>query len=242
MGTTYWQPIADARSIRLHGQLDRRLRAATTRLAADPVFDDSFVLQDVARQPGYRRQFEEWAGDVSGRYIGTLAACAAFTGEQYPRLHAVAQTVARFQRPTGLVGSDLGLDGVDYQVVWGQGRLLAGQLDYHAAFPSDVVLQCTRRLGDYYARSVPTWSSPDARAHHDFHYYTQAIEGLVGLHHATRQESYLATAHAMGMLCLRPDGGIGVGDTHQHSHALLQTLLGLLDLHHDPSTCYRLMA
>jgi len=230
LGTTIWQTIADARGITLHGQLDRRLRDATTRLAADPVFDETFVLQDVAREPGYRRQFEEWAGDVSGRYIGTLAACAAFTGEQYPRMHAVAHAIPRFQRPTGLVGSDLALDAVDLRVIWGQGRLLAGLLDYHAAFPSEVVLECARRLGDYYTRSGATWSSAESRAHRDFHYYTQAIEGLVALYHATHQESYLATAHTMGILGA-PHGAIEVGVTEQHSHGFMLTMLGLLELH-----------
>ncbi len=222
-----WHTIADARCITLSGQLERRLRAAATRLAADPVFDETFVLQDVAREPGYRRQFEEWAGDISGRYIGALAACKSYTGEQCPRLHAVAQAIPRFQRPTGLVGSDLPVDAVNFQVIWGQGRLLIGLLEYHAGFPSAAVLECARRLGDYYARSGPTWASAEAREHRDFNYYTQAVEGLVAVYQATHEEAYLATAHRMGMLCLQPRGE----STDRHSHAYLSTLLGLLDLH-----------
>jgi hypothetical protein len=221
--------IANIRSIRLEGQLDRRLRHAVTRLANDHVFDETFVLQDLARTAAYHRQFEEWAGDLSGRYIGTLAACAAYTGEQYPRLHRVARAIPRFQRPTGLMGTDQPLDTVDFRVIWGQGRLLAGLVDYHVVFPSDDILACARKLGDAYARSAPTWSAPETRAHPDFVYYTQAIGGLVALSHLTGQESQLATAQAMGLLWLRSSAerpGIG-----QHSHGLLQTLLGLLDLY-----------
>ena len=112
----------------LLGQLDWRLRAAAARVAGDPVFDEAFVLQDLVRAPGYRRQFEEWAGDISGRYVGALAACAPYTGEEYPRLHAVARAIPRMQRPTGLVGSDLEIETVNFPVIWGQGRLLAGLL------------------------------------------------------------------------------------------------------------------
>jgi hypothetical protein len=226
-----WQTLADAHPIKLHGQLGRRMRDAATRLTNEPVFDETFVLQDVAHKPGYRRQFEEWAGDVSGRYIGALASYAVYAGEPDPRLHALARAIPRFQRPTGLVGSDLLLGAVDFQVIWGQGRLLAGLLDYHAVFPAEAVLQCARRLGDYYVHSGPTWFSSAARSHRDFHYYTQAIEGLVALYRATHQEAYLVTAHAIGMLCARSADGVGLGVADQHSHALLLTLLGLLDLH-----------
>ena len=226
---------ADDRQRTFHqeGQLDRRLRHAVARLADDHVFDETFVLQDLARTADYNRQFEEWAGDLSGRYIGTLAACAAYTGEQYPRLHRVARAIPGFQRPTGLVGTDQPLDIVDFRVIWGQGRLLAGLIDYHLVFPLDDVLACARHLGDSYARSAPTWSAPKTRAHPDFAYYTQAIEGLVGLYRATGQESQLASAHAMGMLWL--SSSAERADTGQHSHGFLLTLLGLLDLYETTS-------
>ncbi len=223
------QTLADARHIKLEGQLDRRLRHAVARVANDDVFDETFVLQDVAPTPDYHRQFEEFAGDLSGRYIGALAACAAYTGEQYARLHRVAQAIPHFQRPTGLVGSDQALDAVDFPVIWGQGRLLAGLIDYHAVFPSDEILACARRLGDYYARSTPFWSATETRAHQDFSYYTQGIEGLVGLYRTTGQVSHLATAHAMGMLWLEHSADRPI--SNQHSHGLLLTLLGLLDLY-----------
>jgi DUF1680 family protein len=222
-----WETIGDGGGVALLGQLDWRLRAAAARVAADPVFDETFVLQDLAHVPGYRRQFEEWAGDLSGRYIGALAACAPYTGEEYPRLHAVARAIPHLQRPTGLVGSDLEIDTVNFPVIWGQGRLLAGLLEYHAAFPTSEVLECARRLGDFYVRSEHTWSSAEARDHHDFHYYTQAIEGLVALHHATREEAYLATARRIGRMSQQSIGDVA----DQHSHAYLLTLLGLLDLY-----------
>jgi hypothetical protein len=223
------QTLANAQHISLHGQLDRRLRHAVGRLATDQIFDETFVLQDVARTPGYRRQFEEYAGDLSGRYVGALAACAAYTGEQYPRLHRVAHAIPRFQRPTGLIGSDQPLDMVDFRVIWGQGRLLSGLMDYHAIFPSADLLACARHLGNYYARSGLAWSATETRAHRDFSYYTQGIEGLVALHKATGQASYLATAQAMSMLWMRRSAAHPITD--QHSHGLLLTLLGLLDLH-----------
>lgn len=226
------QTIANARYIQLEGQLDRRLRHAAARLADDDVFDETFVLQDLARTADYNRQFEEWAGDLSGRYIGTLAACAAYTGEQYARLHRVARVMPRFQRPTGLVGTDQPLDVIDFRVIWGQGRLLAGLIDYHSVFPSDDVLTCARHLGDYYARSARSWSATETRGR-DFAYYTQGIEGLVALYRATGQESQLATAHAMGMLWLEPCAERAV--TGQHSHGFLLTLLGLLDLYETTS-------
>jgi Beta-L-arabinofuranosidase, GH127 middle domain/Beta-L-arabinofuranosidase, GH127 catalytic domain len=221
--------LTNARSIKLDGQLDLRMRHAIDRLAADRIFDETFVLQDIARAPNYHRQFEDWAGDLSGRYVGALAASAAYTGEHYPRLHDVAHSIPLFQRPSGLVGSYQPLDAIDFRVIWGQGRLLAGLMDYHAVFPSDDVLECARRLGDYYARSASAWSAEETRAQREYSYYTQGIEGLVALFRATGQETYLAQAQAMGRLSLEPQ--VSRADTPRHSHGLLLTLLGLLDLH-----------
>ena len=221
--------LASPRSIKIDSQLERRLRHALDRVAGDGIFDERFVLQDVARVPNYHRQFEEWAGDLSGRYIGAVAACAAYTGEEYARLHEIAHRIPAFQRPTGLVGSDHSLDVVDFSVIWGQGRLLAGLMDYHAVYPSDDVFACARRLGDYYVRTEQTWASSDIRSRRDFPYYTQGVAGLVSLYRSSGVEAYLATAQAMAMLWV--DEAADHGIDGRHSHAVLSTLLGLLDVY-----------
>jgi DUF1680 family protein len=221
--------LASPRSIKVDGQLDRRLRHALDRVASDRIFDERFVLQDVARVSNYHRQFEEWAGDLSGRYIGAVAAGAAYAGDEYPLLHEIARRIPVFQRPTGLVGSDQSLDVVDFSVIWGQGRLLAGLLDYHAVYPSDGVFACARRLGDYYVRAAPTWARNDVRAQRDFPYYTQGIGGLVALYRSAGAEAYLAISQSMAMLWLEANADRGLDG--RHSHAVLSTLLGLLDVY-----------
>jgi hypothetical protein len=54
------QVLPDGRQIKATGEVDRRLRLGLRRVLADPSIDRDFVLEDVARRPGYERQFEEW--------------------------------------------------------------------------------------------------------------------------------------------------------------------------------------
>ena len=221
------QQIVDPGHVSVSGQLDRRLRLAGLRLSRSAPFNQAFVLQDVARAPGFHRQFEEWAGDLSGRYIGALAAYARYSGDQPELLHSVAHAIPGYQRATGLVGSDLPAEHVDYPVIWGQGRLLSGLLEYHSCFPSDAILACAGRLGDYYAANLAQWRDPNTRAQTDFPYYTQAIQPLVALYHATGRQTYLDTASEIGTVWRTSRAALGSG---QHSHATLLTLLGLLEL------------
>ncbi|MHB8624798.1 MAG: beta-L-arabinofuranosidase domain-containing protein [Aggregatilineales bacterium] len=232
--------IANGRQIKVHSQLDKRLRLALDRIVNDASFDDAFVLEDVARVPGYNRQFEDWSGDISGRYIGALALCSTYTGEGYPQMHRVAHAIPQFQRVTGLVGTDQAIDAIDFKVAWGQGRLLMGLLEYHAVYPDERIVQCAIDIGDYYVRSLPYWSEPEVRRQESFTCYSQGILSVVLLYRATRDPHYLETAIAMAALMPDDiDGADTARDTvtfeakGRHSHGYLSTLLGFLAVYEE---------
>src|SRR5438445_13704322 len=123
------QVLNDAAFIRATGPVDARLRQGVTRVVADPAFDRDFILEDVVRQPGYERQFEEWCGDISGRWVGLLAALISYTEERHPDLSTFVRRIAEVQRPDGRFGVDTPTDTLDYPMIWGHGRLLIGLLE-----------------------------------------------------------------------------------------------------------------
>lgn len=49
-----------------------------------PAYSQKFVLEDLRGEPG--RRFTNFSGDVSGRWIGALAACSAAFGDSFPYL------------------------------------------------------------------------------------------------------------------------------------------------------------
>lgn len=232
--------IPNGKLIRVHSQLDRRMRLAIARIIHDASFDDDFVLEDVARVPGYNRQFEDWSGDISGRYVGALALCSTYTGEDYAQMHRVAKRIPDFQRLTGLVGTDQPIDAIDFKVAWGQGRLLMGLLEYHAAFPDQRMLDCAIGIGNYYVDSLPYWSQPDVRRQESFTCYTQGLQSVVMLYRATRDKRYLDTASAIAdMISSDIDGSDAARDPitfeakGTHSHGYLSALLGMLALYEE---------
>ncbi len=233
------QIFADGRTVRARGELDRRLRLAISRIVLDESFDDAFILQDVAHVPDYNRDFEDWCGDISGRYVGALALSSTYTGEDYPQLHRVAQAIPRYQRPTGLIGTDRAEEELlDLKVAWGQGRLLLGLLEYHGVYPSEEILACAYRLGDYYVRTLPIWSEPGIRRNRHYPIYTSALEGLVALYQETLEERYLDAARRMAELV--PQDILGAdsyapsepfSSAMRQSHAYMSSLLGMLALY-----------
>ncbi|NLF00485.1 MAG: hypothetical protein GX601_05835 [Anaerolineales bacterium] len=214
-----------------------RLRLAIQRIVLDESFDDTFILEDIAHVPGYNRQFEDWCGDISGRYIGALALCSTYVDADYSQLHRVASAISQHQRPTGLIGTDQPEETVDLPVAWGQGRLLVGLLEYHSIFPSDELLACASRLGDYYIRTKHVWGEPALRRRRAYVCYTQALEGLVALYRATGRDEYLTVAqHIAGWVPNDVAGEESVssdtfGPTGRHSHGYMLSLIGMLALY-----------
>src|SRR5208282_4085420 len=106
-----------------------------------PAYTEEFLLADVRPTPG--RRFTEYSGDLSGRYIGALATAARVYGSSFPGLSGLVEQVVSLQKPDGYFGSGFHYAGPtdqDLALLWGNGRLLVGLLEYYRYKPSAAVL------------------------------------------------------------------------------------------------------
>jgi DUF1680 family protein len=196
-----------------------------------PVFTDDFVLADAV--PQHVRRFTEFSGDVSGRYIGALAVAEQFSGKNFPELDRVVGKLVKLQQPDGHFGDPFSTNEVvdgDMALLWGNGRLLIGLLEYNRCKPSPEVLACARRLGDCFINLGPRFNDPGIMQKYSgdqeavgYICWTQIIEGLVALNRATSDGRYLRLAEEIA------------ANTHripnQHSHGFVSSLRGILELY-----------
>lgn len=201
------------------------------RRGGPPVYTDDFVLADAV--PQHVRRFTEFSGDVSGRYIGALAVAGQFSGKDFPELDRLIGKLVKLQKADGHFGDPFSANEVansDMALLWGNGRLLIGLLEYHCAKPSPEVLACARRLGDCFVNLGPRFNAEAVREKYSgdqvavgYICWTQIIEGLVALNRATFDERYLRLAEAVA------------ANTHrhpkQHSHGFVSSLRGILELY-----------
>ena len=220
-----------------HGPLADRIRLTRDRLLAGsgPRMSDDFVLADVRLTPP--RRFANFSGDLSGRYIGALATAGGSDPAVRAHLATLVDAALATQKPDGRFGrADLSFataasfDRPQMALLWGNGRLLVGLLEHHAAFPSDPVLRAAERLGGFLAAAIDLAAADDAlQARLDgagaagVICLTQCNEGLALLHRATGDRRWLAAADRAGR-SLHPPGT-------QHSHGVLSTLRGQMLLH-----------
>jgi len=214
------------------GMLAARLALSGRRLtgAGTPTFTAPFVLADVALSPP--RRFNEFSGDLSGRYVGALSV------HPYGPTDVVADLVPaiiRHQRHDGRFGDDsltFTADSIGpphMALLWGNGRLLVGLLEYWQRHRDPSVLDSGRRLADFLVAVRRQCADPsvarrvEGQGAFGFICFTQLIEGLVLAASATGDGRYLETA--AGIAPLLPPRGI------QHSHGYLSTLRGVMLLH-----------
>jgi len=226
---------AAARGVTPAGELRDRIELSRARLAGTgvPAFTDAFVLADVVLDPRNPRRFSNFSGDLSGRFIGALATVGG--AEERKRASALVAEALRHQRADGRFGApDLAftaeaISNAHMALLWGNGRLLVGLMEAHAAAPSPALLDGARRLGDFLIGVRDASSRPEVQARlvgqgaFGFICFTQLIEGFVLLAAATKDERYLTAARRVAPLL--PARGI------QHSHGYLTTLRGVLALH-----------
>ncbi|MFZ0747393.1 MAG: beta-L-arabinofuranosidase domain-containing protein, partial [Terracidiphilus sp.] len=196
-----------------------------------PAYTEEFLLADVRPTPV--RRFTEFSGDLSGRYIGALATAFRVYGTQFPSLDALVTRVIALQKPDGYFGSGFHFDKPtddDMALLWGNGRLLVGLLEYYRLRPSAPVLAACRRLGDFLVRIGPIMLSKEMRdafgANHfasSYICWMQQTEGLANLYMATRDERYRKLAEDTAAVIERRPG--------DHVHGYLTSLRGVMDLH-----------
>jgi DUF1680 family protein len=196
-----------------------------------PYFDDAFVLADAA--PQNTRRFTNFSGDVSGRYIGALAAAARHTGRSFPELDRIVAKTLLLQKPDGHFGAPMSEHQVtndDMARLWGNGRMLIGLLEYYALSPRAEVLASARKLGDFLMRQAPRFNSEQVRREYNgekfavgYICWTSNLEGLVELYRVTRDGRYLALAREIASRTDRHPS--------QHSHGFLSTVRGIVQLY-----------
>jgi DUF1680 family protein len=210
---------------RYHLTLERVLHGAR------PAYTQEFLLEDLRGEPG--RRFTEFSGDLSGRWIGAMAACSASFGEDFPVLEEFVKKALPLQHPEGYFGKSFNAEHPgdnDLALLWGNGRLLVGLMEYHALRRDTAALAAARKLGDFLVAIGPKFNSPqmadDFGAGHfatSYICWTQQTEGLAALYAETREQKYRdLCADISARMARRP------GD---HVHGYLCSVRGTLDLY-----------
>lgn len=217
----------------LGGDLSSRFDLTLNRILKgdSPKFDDDFILADAV--PRHTRRFTEFSGDVSGRYIGAMALAAQRTGTANEGLDRIVTKVLLLQKADGHFGGAFSagiVQNSDMSILWGNGRLLMGLLEYYRIKPRPEVLAAARKLGDFLVSIGPLLNSDAVRREYNgekfavgYICWTQNLEGLVELFRVTRDDRYLVLAKDIADRTDRHPS--------QHSHGFLTTLRGMVELY-----------
>lgn len=193
------KPLSTNPVVRTGPDLSRyRLTLGRVLNGAGPAYTPDFLLEDIRATPG--RRFTNFSGDLSGRWIGALSASAATFGESFPSLHEVVRGVVASQHQDGYFGNTFHYDHPDdndLALLWGNGRLLVGLMEYHTLTSDPHVLIAAKQLGDFLIRIAPRFNSQAmAEAFNADHYassyicWTQQTEGLAALYAVSRDDRY----------------------------------------------------
>ena len=196
-----------------------------------PSYTADFLLEDIYGNPG--RRFTEFSGDVSGRWIGALSASAAAYGQGSPELDEVVRRTIALQHSEGYFGKSFHFDRPDdgdLALLWGNGRLLIGLMEYFQLKKDPAVLASAKKLGDFLLRLGPGFNSKRmadefSAAHFASSYicWTQQTEGLAALYAATGDNRYRDLCIAISERMQRRPA--------DHVHGYLCTLRGTVDLY-----------
>lgn len=217
----------------MKNQFSRRYQLTLDRVrkTGTPAYTPEMVVADVI--PRHERRFTEFSGDVSGRYLGALACAARTRSESYPELARVASEVVSHQKPQGYFGGSFAKAGIqkeDMALLWGNGRLLIGLLEYYATSRQKPILDAATKLGDFLVRIAPDMNSDRVRRQFEdgafamgYICWTQIIEGLAELHRVTGSAAYRQVAESMAERTERRP--------NEHSHGFLTSVRGILALY-----------
>ncbi len=124
-----------------------------------PAYTHDFLLKDLTGEPG--RRFTNFSGDLSGRWIGALVSCSAQFGESFPALAPFVRDAIALQKPEGWFGKSFNRenpDDDDLALLWGNGRLLVGLMEFHQFQPDPAVLASAQKLGDFLLSIAPLYN------------------------------------------------------------------------------------
>ena len=207
-----------------------RLTLDRVRKRGTPAYSRELVLADAIPNPV--RRFTEFSGDVSGRYIGALSCAAADRHDDYAELRALVPELIRLQKPGGYFAASFAPHGItkeDMAVLWGNGRLLIGLLEYARWSQDADAIAAAKRMGGFLARIAPEMNSETVRKQFEsgsfamgYICWTQIIEGLAELYRVTQAAEYRQVAEEMAERTVRKPG--------EHSHGFLSSVRGIMSL------------
>jgi len=199
-------PAVQVKTNEGQGELAKRLAKVQDRLLHGdvPKFTTEFILADVSLDPAYQRRFTEFSGDISGRYLQALSMTQP---EANPvDIHSLAEQVLKYQKPDGRFGDESlsfapgDISDRHMALLWGNGRLLVGLMEYHKAYGKPEVLQSAVRLGEFLSGIAGTMLKPEVAEQFKeslamgYICFTQLMEGWAMLYDATGDKSYLELA------------------------------------------------
>jgi len=211
------------------GDLSLRLQLTMERILRgdSPRYDEAFLLADVVPRP--TRRFTNFSGDLSGRYIEALS----ISGLHSPALDRTVTELLASQKGDGHFGASLNAQEVDDEamaLLWGQGRLLVGLVEYYKLTGRAEVLDAARRLGGFLIDQAPRFENEQVRQKYNgekfavgYICWTSNLEGVVNLFAVTKDGRFLALAQKIAAdVAIHPS---------QHSHGYLTSLRGVLALY-----------
>jgi DUF1680 family protein len=222
-------------STMVNDELGTRIKMASERLVfgKEPEMTEDFLLSGVTLDPKFGVRFSEYSGDQAGRYLSTFSRIRV---EGSPiDLNVLVKKIIANQKPDGRFGNaDLVFDpnkltGNHMALLWGNGRLLTGLMDYYAVCKDPDALQSAVKLGKFLTGVEETCTRPEViekfktMGAMGFICFTQITDGLVKLYQQTSDKKYLELA--VSMYNLLPEFG------NQHSHGYLNTVLGVVGLY-----------
>ena len=214
------------------GDLTARFQLTLDRVltGSHPPYSADMVLRDAIPESG--RRFTEYSGDVSGRYVGALALASIESERPFPALDRIVPRLLELQKPDGHYGAAWGerITKSEMAMLWGNGRMLIGLLEYYRAKPRPETLAAARRLGDFLAMIGPQMNDDALRQRIDseefasgYICWTHNIEGLAELYRVTKDQRYLRLAEEIAARTRRYP--------NQHSHGFLSSVRGIVDLY-----------
>jgi len=216
-------------------ELNKRIQLVTDRLVFgnEPSITEDFILACVTLDPQFKRRFTEFSGDQSGRYLSVFSKLN-IDGNPI-NIHQLVKKIIATQKSDGRFGADTlnfnttSLKDPQMALLWGNGRLFTGLMDYYESYKDPEVLKSAVRLAEFLMSITENMVKPEIiselkeKGATGFICFTQNVEGLVKLYNATKNKKYIQLAEKIYPLLT--DKGI------QHSHGYLNTLRGVLMLY-----------
>jgi hypothetical protein len=184
----------------MNDELELRIEKAYNRVmfGENPKMDENFLLACLTLDKNYERRFTNFSGDQPGRYLSIMS--VSDVKNNPINLNEFVDKIIGLQKADGRFGNDLlvfdpdKITGEHMALLWGNGRLFAGLLDYYEKYKYDKALQSAKKLGDFLAGVTTSCTTPEniemlkSMGAMGFICFTQNIEGLVKLYRFTSDE------------------------------------------------------